>query len=253
MLIDPVTVVAQIINFLVLVVVLKYLLYDRIIAAMDAREQHIADRLADADRARVQADEQAATYERERAELAGQRDRLLDEALADADAERDELTRKARDEVDELRHRWVAALGREQQRLLAELQERVGAQVVGISRRALDDLVDADLDSRAVRVALDRLEVDGALLDLVEQAAASDTGVEVLTATRASPDLRGEIEACVARNGGQQVPITLTVEPSLLCGLELRAAGQAAGWTLAGYLDDLEVAVGAVLPAEDRR
>lgn len=253
MLIDPVTVVAQIVNFLVLVVVLKYLLYDRIIAAMDAREQHIAERLDDADQAREQADEQAASYERERAELAAQRDRLLDEAVTDADAKREELTRQARDEVDELRHRWVAALGREQQRLLAELQEGVGAQVMGISRRALADLIDADLDGRAVRVALDRLEVDGALTDLVAHAAATDAGVEVRTATAATDEVRDEIEAGVARNGGAQVPVSLRVEPSLLCGLELRVGGQAAGWTLAGYLDDLEAAIGAALPAEDTR
>ena len=45
MLIDPFTVIAQIVNFAILAIVLKYVLYDRVIAAMDRREESIAERL----------------------------------------------------------------------------------------------------------------------------------------------------------------------------------------------------------------
>ena len=42
MLIDWFTVVAQVINFLILMGLLKYFLYNRILGAMDEREQHLA-------------------------------------------------------------------------------------------------------------------------------------------------------------------------------------------------------------------
>ena len=48
MLIDWFTVCAQIVNFLVLVALLKHFLYGPILRAMDAREQTIAGRLAEA-------------------------------------------------------------------------------------------------------------------------------------------------------------------------------------------------------------
>ena len=48
MLIDWFTVVAQIVNFLVLVALMKYFLYERIVRTIDEREKHIAKRLAEA-------------------------------------------------------------------------------------------------------------------------------------------------------------------------------------------------------------
>jgi F-type H+-transporting ATPase subunit b len=48
MLIDWFTVVAQIINFLILVALLKHFLYGRIIKAMDQREERINSRLEEA-------------------------------------------------------------------------------------------------------------------------------------------------------------------------------------------------------------
>jgi F-type H+-transporting ATPase subunit b len=43
------TVIAQIVNFLILVVLLKYLLYNRIVRAMDAREGKIQSHLKEAE------------------------------------------------------------------------------------------------------------------------------------------------------------------------------------------------------------
>ena len=62
MLIDWFTVIAQIINFLVLVALLKRFLYGRIIKAMDQREEKIAFRLADAERKRNEAEQEAQAY-----------------------------------------------------------------------------------------------------------------------------------------------------------------------------------------------
>ena len=57
--IDWFTVVAQIINFLILVVLLKYFLYGRITAAMEQRQQEIATRWNDAERDREKAAQEA--------------------------------------------------------------------------------------------------------------------------------------------------------------------------------------------------
>lgn len=49
MLIDWFTVIAQVVNFLILVWLLKRFLYQPILNAIDAREQRVATELADAD------------------------------------------------------------------------------------------------------------------------------------------------------------------------------------------------------------
>ncbi len=59
MLIDWFTVVAQIVNFLILVWLLKRFLYKPILDALDAREKKIAKELADADLKKTEATEGA--------------------------------------------------------------------------------------------------------------------------------------------------------------------------------------------------
>jgi F-type H+-transporting ATPase subunit b len=55
MLIDWFTVVAQAVNFLILVWLMKRYLYQPILKALDAREQRIAAELADADAKKAEA------------------------------------------------------------------------------------------------------------------------------------------------------------------------------------------------------
>jgi F-type H+-transporting ATPase subunit b len=250
MLIDWTTVVAQVVNLLVLVVVLKYVLYDRIIAAMDARERHIAERIAAAERTEREAAEEAAELRRERADLAAEQDRLLDEARDAAERTREELTRTVRADIDELRRRWTGTLEHEQRRTLRDLQERTGQQVVALTRRALADLADAELETGAVDVALERLTADGAIGRLAARAAAAGEPLEVHTAFPLPDPRRAEVAAAIAAQVGDGAGVTFAVDPALVCGLELRAAGDAAGWSLAGYLEELAVDVDGVLPTE---
>jgi F-type H+-transporting ATPase subunit b len=250
MLIDWTTVVAQVVNLLVLVVVLKYVLYDRVIAAMDARERHIAERIAAAERAEREATEEAASLRHERAALAAEQARLLDEAREAAERTREELVLAVRADIDELRRRWTGTLEHEQRRVLRELQERTGQQVVALTRRALADLADAELEGGAIEVALERLAADGAIERLATRAAATGEPLEVHTAFPLADDRRREVAATIAAQVGDGPGVAFAVDPALVCGLELRAAGDACGWSLAGYLEDLTVEVDGVLPTE---
>ena len=73
MLIDWFTVGAQIINFLVLMALLKYFLYDRITGALDAREEKINFRLEEADRKEKEAQEKIEALEEEKNKMAEKR------------------------------------------------------------------------------------------------------------------------------------------------------------------------------------
>jgi F-type H+-transporting ATPase subunit b len=250
MLIDWTTVVAQVVNLLVLVVVLKYVLYDRIIAAMDARERHIAERITAAERTEREAAAEAASLRQARADLAAEQDRLLDAARDAAERTREELTRAVRADVDELRRRWTGTLEHEQRRALRDLQERTGEQVVAITRRVLVDLADAELEAGAVDVALERLTADGAIGRLAARAAAAGAPLEVHTAFPLTETRCAEVAAAIAAQVGDGPGVAFAVDPALVCGLELRATGEACGWSLAGYLEDLAVEVGGVLPTQ---
>ena len=96
---------AQIVNFLILVYLLKRFLFGRIIAAMDGREARLAADLADAERMKEEAG-QAAEGAREQARMWNERyEEMVRQAANEVEAQRKELTNKARTDVDELRRR----------------------------------------------------------------------------------------------------------------------------------------------------
>ena len=124
MLIDWFTVIAQIINFLVLIALLKRFLYDRIIKAMDQREEKIASRLAEAERNRKEAEQEAEAYQKKNRELDEKRQEMLSQAKEEVEVKRKELMKKARDEVDQVQARWREAIQREKDSFLQDLREQ---------------------------------------------------------------------------------------------------------------------------------
>src|ERR1700734_781278 len=96
MLIDWFTVGAQVVNFLVLVLLLKHFLYKPIVAAIDAREKRIAAELADADAKKAAAQKEREEFQEKNRQFDDQRSSLLAKAQAEANAERERMLGDAR-------------------------------------------------------------------------------------------------------------------------------------------------------------
>src|SRR6185503_2040773 len=102
MLIDWFTVSAQVVNFLILVWLLKRFLYKPILNAIDAREKRIAAELADADTKKADAKKERDEFLHKNEEFDQQRAALLNKATADANTERQRLLDEARNAADAL-------------------------------------------------------------------------------------------------------------------------------------------------------
>lgn len=247
MLIDWFTVIAQAINFLVLVVVLKFVLYDRVIAVIDRRQAGITEQIERARKRETEAAAASERFERLRDELDGERDQLLSTARSAADDERHRLVASARDEVETMRSRWIEGIERERQRLLAALEQRAADELIALSEQALRDLADARLEEQIVAVALQQLADTGFEL-VVDADGAPSAGVAT-----ALPLADAQCEHVVERVRellGQQVEVVVDEDPDLICGLEIRVGDHAFGWSVATYLQALRRRVDAYLQDE---
>jgi F-type H+-transporting ATPase subunit b len=248
-LVDPFTIVAQAVNFLVLAVVLKYVLYDRVVAVIDRRRARIDDRLARAEERETAAAAVQRRHEQERRAFEREREQLLADAREEADRRGRELLAEARDEVDELRAKWLAGMHRERERILSELERRAAREAVALGEQALADLADAHLEDEVVRVALRRLQEHRD--ELVAELVASD-GVTVHTAFPLHGERRGEVVARLRELLGRDLEVAVERTPELLCGLEVRAGDHAFGWNVGAWLADLRRRVEALLDEELR-
>src|SRR5450759_2196577 len=110
MLIDWFTVIAQAVNFLILVWLMKRFLYKPILNAVDAREKRIAAELADAYAKKVEAQKERDEFQHKNDELDQQRATLLSKATDESKAERERLFDDARKATDALSTKRQEAL-----------------------------------------------------------------------------------------------------------------------------------------------
>jgi F-type H+-transporting ATPase subunit b len=245
MLIDWFTVVAQIVNFLVLVALLRRFLFGRLVAAMDAREKRIAARLADADKKNHDADERAAQLKLEAEQQEQQRARILAEARESAEHQRQEMIEKARETVRALETKWRGDLAREEAAFLDEIRARAADEILAVVRRALHDLASEDLQHSAVGAFLKKMEAT--------EPGKFDHDLVLRSAFDFDPETRQRIEAALGRVSRNGARVRFETAPELGWGLELRTDGHRIGWNPASYVDTLEENVRKALEARNER
>jgi F-type H+-transporting ATPase subunit b len=146
--IDWFTVSAQIINFLILVFLLKKFLYGPIIRAMDKREEKIAGRLNDAGQKQEEAQKEIKRYRKKNEDFESQRAEMLAEAKTAAEQQEKQLIAMARKEIDDVRARWLEAVSQEKEAFLGNLRKKMAAEIYSIARKVFTDLADMSLDYR---------------------------------------------------------------------------------------------------------
>ena len=234
--IDWLTVGAQIVNFLILVALLKRFLYRPVLDAMDRREKRIAQQLRDAEQRERQADARASEFQDKSADIERRRQELLDQARDEAEAERRSRLHQARTEVEQQRGRWHAQLEQEWEDVRKSLMGHLAGAATEAARRALADLADTTLEQAMTRAFGRRLADIG---ESDRQAITDDAGtVEVATGFDPDDEMRRALTAAVRDCLGRDVRFVRA--DGLIGGIELRTRGWKMSWTFAEYLRDLE-------------
>ena len=125
---------AQIVNFLILVWLLKKFLYSRIIKAIDDREAKITATFEEAEKSRGEAQHAAEQSEKKLQALNEDYEAMMNRARTDAEAHRKELMDKAREEIDRIQARWIETVTAERKAFLQDLRRLAGVQVYAIAR-----------------------------------------------------------------------------------------------------------------------
>lgn len=241
MLIDWFTVIAQAINFLILVWLLKRFLYRPILDAIDAREKRIAAKIADADTKEAEAQKQRDVYQQKNQDMDQQRSTLLNEAVEAAKAERTQLLDAARQDAEDLRVKLERGLRNEQHSLNDEISRRAREEIFAIARKALSDLAGVDLEQRMTEIFLDRLRDLGAkeMADMKSAFKLSRDPLLVRTAFALSDQQKEDIEKAVLEILDEKQAIEFIVDADLVSGIEISSDGRKVAWSIADYVDSL--------------
>jgi F-type H+-transporting ATPase subunit b len=247
------TVFAQIFNFLILVALLRWFLYKPILKVMHKRQTVLEERWQEVERLQAEAQQALTTYQQQQQDLHQQQATLLATAHVAADQERHHQLAQVRQEIANQRAAWQADLHQEQAAFLRTLRQQVIHQTTEIARQALGDLANANLERQMVGVFCDRLrQLDPAQHWAIAQALAQgDQPILIGSSFDLPPDLRQQVIDELKAQFAIAQPIDFATTPSLLCGIELKLAGQEIVWSLDTYLHTLDQRLSTALTHEE--
>ena len=254
MLIDWFTVGAQVLNFLILVWLLKRFLYKPILHAIDAREKRIASALADADAKKAEAQQERDEFQHKNEAFDQQRAALLSQATDEANAERLRLLDQARQMADALRGERQDALKREQQSLNDEIARRTREEVFAIARKTLTDLAGTSLEERMCEVFTRRVRGmdDRTKAGFAAALKSPATPAIVRSAFDLPAEQRAAVQTAVNQTFVGEIPLRFETEPDMVSGIELATSGQKMAWSIADYLVSMEKVVDELLQEKDK-
>ena len=247
--IDWFTVGAQVLNFLILIWLMKRFLYQPILHAIDAREERIVAELADADAKKAEAKKERDEFQKKNEEFDQQRATLLSKATDEVKAERQRLLDEARKVADAASATRRDALQREHENLQDEITRRTQLEVFAIARMTLTDLADTELEERICNVFTRKLsELNGpSKASFAEALKSTSTSALVCSSFDLPEEVHTAIQNTINETFSADIPLRFQTSPDLVSGIELSANGQKVAWSIADYLTSLEESVGELL------
>lgn len=251
--IDWLTVTAQIVNFLILVWLLKHFLYRRVLNFMDQREKRITARLDDAEERERKAKEQENSYREKIEEFEQRREERLAEAREEAEREHRRLIEEARHEIDKQREKWRDELRREQDELRKTLKRGLAKSAAQIAQQTLADLADAGLEQQVVAAFIRRLKAlpEGERKRLTGHSAA----LRLTSAFDLDQEARERLQDTFGDVFNGAVELDIARDPQLICGIELAGENQKVGWSVTDYLAEIDERIDDMIgaPAAERK
>jgi F-type H+-transporting ATPase subunit b len=251
--IDWFTIIAQTINFLILLWLLKRFLYRPIIDGLDAREKKIANILADADNKKNQAQALECSYEKKLSEIEKERVQSRNLATKAAETAAKDLLDEAHLNAESLVRKRLEALQLEVNQLKHDVLQKSIAEIYKQCRKVLSDLAGVELDKLMFDKLLQRLEdLDIEHTTQLKDALVScDNKVLIRSMFEVSTTQLARLQDCLqaklATDKQANIVLSQSKVPELISGLELTLSGWKLPWSVHNYLSELQQHLDAIL------
>jgi len=139
--------ISQIVNFVLLLIILRMFLYKPIVGMLDRRREKIKTDLQEAEQARSQAETAKQEYEKQLEEAREERRSILAQATEQAEKMREDIVARARAEAQEIVAKTQDEMELEQRQALINAQD----QIVDLAVAAAGKVIGKSLDEQAHR------------------------------------------------------------------------------------------------------
>jgi F-type H+-transporting ATPase subunit b len=236
------TVIAQVLNFLVLVWLMKRYLYKPILSAIDEREKKIKGQLEDAKNDKAEAKAEQDEFSKKNQVFDQQKKDLMDKATAEAGAQGQQLLEEAKSKAKTLQDKLEKAAKEQQADLNHQLEQKTEQEVFAITKKVLADLADVNFEEQSVKVFIKRIsEIKEDKKDLFKKALHTASGPILVQSAFDLPEKQQtEVKSAVTKMLGTKPSFEFKISPALLGGIELTTNGYKLAWSIGAYVNSFE-------------
>lgn len=248
------TVIAQVINFLILVWLLKRYLYKPVLQAIDIREKKIVAQLNEAQNKMAVAQKEGDEFQKRNEVFDQERKEHMNKVIEEVKLEKQKLLEEARNESIALRSRLEAGYKDQQQNLNDEIRRKTQLEVFAIAGKTLTDLASLSLEKQSVDIFIERLHLlkDEGKKQFSAALNSFDHTLVVKSAFVLPEVQRSDIEKAVNEIIDDEISFRYETAPELVSGIEISTNGYKLTWNIAAYLASLEKNVTVLLSEKNK-
>ena len=237
----PGIVLAQCLNFLLLILVLRVIAFKPLLKVLDQRKERIAQGLEDAHKAEARLANIEADYSKRMDEARAEGQKTVAELTANAEKQAQAIIAKANEDAARLKVQAQEDALLERNKALADLR----SQVVALSMAAANKLVGEAMDEKRQRVLVDEFFSGvkaGKVVLLDPGVSATGAKAEVTSALPLSATEQTSITSDLTGRGASEVEFK--VDPKILGGLLVRVGDRVVDASVSGRMEAMRSSLG---------
>lgn len=241
MLIDWVTVFAQVVNFLVLVWLLRRYLFKPVLKVVEKREQTIKNQIESARKENEEAQKAKKDLIEAKESLLRHREELFAEAQTDAQKEKEALIKHTRLENAALKKSMQEKIQNEQKSLLLEANKRITDTVFHLAKKVLEEITQVKFQEAVVETFLRKInEISSQEKKEILEDISFSPAVSLKSAFELSSENRERVEKALKSVFSADISLSFATHPELVCGLELVTRGHKVSWNISDYIQQIQ-------------
>lgn len=243
--VDWFTVIAQVINFLLLVWLLKRFLYKPILNAIDKRENKIKSQLQDAETKKIEAKREQEEFKQKNDAFDERKKGLMEKAVEESKTAGEKLLEEVRNAANDLDIKLKKSAQESLKNTNKEIAQKTQREVFAISRKVLMDLSGVSLEEQSVAVFINKLsELNEAEKKQFHSSFKSNSNEVLIKSAFELPNKQqDEIKKAIDEILEAKGKYEFKVNAEVINGIELTANGYKLAWSISAYINAIEKSI----------
>ena len=237
--IDWFEIVAQIINFFIILFILQKLLYKPVINMMETRQERIQKDQIEAEEKMNKAEELISEYDTKIAGVEDEKREILDDARDQAQERKQELLEIYKEEAENKRQVYLNEIEDEKELFIKNLRKKLGQNAVKIASHILSNISSKELEDEVFNTFLENIKN---LRDNIEEPGLLDEekDIELYSAKELSQDSKEKIKEVLGEQVENLDHLEFAVDEDLVLGYQLSLETYTVHTDIKNYLDSIE-------------